>query len=148
PPDRPLPMQQPVVLKEGEKILSWEVEHLLEGRRPYGGTHRQQVVLYERGSVSMPRQIGSERTTPDPASGAIGARCAIEALHVPQHPKERQRDEIGALRKDTVEGFQQRLTASGPLEATAVGGDRKTHVASDGINAEMREERGQLGVVR
>ena len=84
----------------------------------------------------------------EPAGGIVLDALPVEGQDVAQHPEIGRRQQVAWLRKQAPRGFAPVDAAALPLEAAGVGGDRKAHAAFHGLDAEMGEQRRQVGIVQ
>ena len=77
----------------------------------------------------------------------IRGALLVEGENVAQHPQIGRRQQIARLREQPFCRIDPVIAAALPLEAAGVRRHRKAHAAFDGLDAEMGEQRRQIGVI-
>ena len=147
-PDRPIVLQQPVIAEERDEILGGKVEHLRSRSRPDRGPHRGEVIGQKPRREMTLTEIVAERQSRQPSGLVVLDALIVEGQDVAQHPEIRGRKQVSPLREQSLGGLEPVVAAAFPLEAAAVGRDRKAHAAFDRLDLHMVEQRGELGVVQ
>ena len=81
-------------------------------------------------------------------SSAVLDALLVESDDVAQHPEIGGRQQVAGLREQSARGLEPVVAAAFPLEAAGVRRHRKAHAAFDRVDAEMGEQRLQVGIVQ
>ncbi len=147
-PDRTVILQQAMVAEERDEILGGKVQHLAGRRRPDRGAHRRQIIGQQPRCEMARLEIVAERQTCEPARRIVLDALLVEGQDIPQHPQIGRRQQIAALREQALGGLAPVDAAAFPFEAAGIRGHGKTHAAFHGLDAEMGEQSGEVGVIQ
>ena len=144
PPTRPPHhVQQMVIHPEPHQHLHRKLQNLPIRHTPHSRTHRQQVIPLEPLGIPTLLQIRLQPHGPVPPVPILQnlGRLATEPKHFVQHGKERRRQRVARLRKQTVRAPLQApetvLRRRGILPAPLPDRERETHLARLRVDPEV-----------
>lgn len=120
----------------GQRII----QHLPCRAGPDGCAHRQQVPGGEGVGISAGLEEVAQRAVGVGMRVQPGHALAVEAQDVGQHAPELRAPQVAPLSKDGCQA------AARPLEVRLVETDRERHVGRHASDAEMLEQRGEIGI--
>ena len=137
-----------MVAEERHEILGGEVQHLARWRGPDRRAHRREIVGQQARREVVLAKIFAQRQSGQFAGLVVFGALVVEGQDVAQHPQIRRRQQVSRLRKQSPGGLTPAIAAAFPLEAAGIRRDRKAHAAFHGLDAQMGEQLGQIGIVQ
>src|SRR5579872_4195686 len=148
PPYRAVMLQEAVIAEERHEIFGGKVHDLARWRRPDRSAHWREIVGQQARRKFAAPEIITETYAGEPAGAVIVDALAVEDHDIAKHRKIAWRKQVFRLGKQTRRRLPPILAAALPFKATGIGGDGEAHAALLGRNAQMRKQRGQIGVIQ